>query len=199
MLTVCQGESVGLIGPNGSGKTTLCMVVSGLLKQDRGLIELAGQRVGLKDLRRYVKCAFQNPNSQIFADTVEEEIQFGFYYSGLDRIELEKRLEWVYSVLPFNRHQSPHDLSYGQKKLLSLIATLTLRPKLLLLDEPLASLDFKTVQLVHSLLQNYVDGGGSILILSHRIDDLASFCGRMVAMDHGKIVSLGFSNVGKDS
>lgn len=188
-LCILEGESVGLIGPNGCGKTTLLLVASGLLNPTSGKILLGGKPLKGKALRRSVRCAFQNPEAQLFGNTVREELEFGLLNLELARSEIVRRLDRVTDHLPFELSKDPFSLSYGQKKILSIVSTFLMEPKLILLDEPTAGLDTKNVLTFQNLAESFLRNGGSLLISSHSMPDINAFCHRALSMKHGELVN----------
>jgi energy-coupling factor transporter ATP-binding protein EcfA2 len=186
-LSISEGEVVGLIGPNGSGKTTLFLLMSGLLNHTGGRIFIAGETVKGKPLRRLVKCAFQNPENQIFGNTVEEELEFGLLKLDLDKADLRGRVERIAEYLPFDISVDPFSLSYGQKKILTITATFLIEPKVILLDEPTAGLDLKNILIFKKLAEKFIEAGGSLLISSHNLPEIESFAHRVLAMKDGRL------------
>lgn len=186
-LSVSEGEAVGLIGPNGSGKTTLFLLASGLLKPSDGCVLVGGRRLTGKELRSQVKCSFQNPDAQLFGTTVEEELTFGLRRGGLSGRDIRTRLERAGDLLPFNLSADPFNLSYGQKKLLAIITTFILEPKVIVLDEPTAGLDYKNIMILHRLAEDFLGAGGAILISSHSLPEVRALSHRLLVMEGGGI------------
>ena len=187
-LSVSEGESVGLVGPNGCGKTTLFLLASGLLSPTRGNISISRKQLRGKALRREVKCAFQNPEAQLFGSTVKEELEFGLRNLNLHQLEIRKRLEQVSDYLPFKLSTDPFRLSYGQKKLLGIVTTFAMEPQVTLLDEPTAALDFKSILAFHKLAEAFLKRGGSLLISSHSLSEVKTLCHRVLVMRDGELV-----------
>jgi energy-coupling factor transporter ATP-binding protein EcfA2 len=187
-LSISEGEIIGLIGPNGCGKTTLLMLMSGLLNPTGGSISVSNLNVKGKYLRRQVKCAFQNPEAQLFANTVQEELEFGLLNSGLSKSEVSERIGEIAEQVPYGLSVDPFSLSFGQKKILSIVATFLLQPKVILLDEPTAGLDFKNILIFHRLAELFLQGGGSLLISSHNLPEIKALSDRTLVMKDGQLV-----------
>lgn len=164
---VRRGESVCVIGDNGVGKTTLLLLVSGLLRCRKGRVLIHGSPARSRHLRNCVRCAFQNPDIQLFGNSVLEELSFGPRWTGVDEGQVQGRIEKVASMLPFGLDSDPFALSYGQRKLLSIAAAFVLDPAVIALDEPLAGLDMDSRTVVRRLLQDHLAGGGAALIAAH--------------------------------
>jgi len=187
-LSILEGESVGLIGPNGCGKTTLFLVACGLLNPKHGNILVKHKQLNGKALRREVKCSFQNPENQLFGSTVKEELEFGLRNLNLDHLEIGKRVEQISDCLPFGLSTDPFQLSYGQKKILGIIATFLMKPQVVLLDEPMAGLDFKSIMTFYKLAEAFLKRGGSLLISSHSMSEVKTLCHRVLVMRDGEII-----------
>ncbi|MEM6520267.1 MAG: ABC transporter ATP-binding protein [Cyanobacteria bacterium P01_C01_bin.70] len=163
-LTLYAGETVLLKGNNGSGKTTLLRLISGLIKPTHGTITLLGRNLArdrIVDIARVVGFVLQNPNHQLFADTVQQEVQQpGVSAQTADQIltqlNLKDRVE-----------HHPQSLSQGQKRRLALGAVLARQPKLCLLDEITVGQDAQSLELMLNLLQTFTQSGGSLLLTSH--------------------------------
>ena len=188
-LKVLRGECFGLLGPNGAGKTTTIEILEGLLHADEGEVRILGEqwRTDAESLRR--RLGIQLQETQL-ADklTVEETLRLfrSFYPSGpavdelLDLVELKpKRDAWV------------SKLSGGQKQRLSVACALAGRPELLFLDEPTTGLDPQSRRQLWEVLERFREGGGTILIPTHYMDEAHTLCDRVGIMDQGKLIALG--------
>ncbi|MHA1588561.1 MAG: ATP-binding cassette domain-containing protein, partial [Candidatus Thorarchaeota archaeon] len=188
-LDICEGETVGLTGDNGAGKTTLQLVLSGLFKPAMGSMWLRGERVSRSELLRRVKCCFQNPDDQLFAGTVEEEIGFGLRNMGFAMEEVRTRAAQQLTGLSFSGGDDPFALSYGQQKYLTILATYLLEPDVLILDEPTAGLDESHRNKLFELIGMYSSAGGSTFIISHDGDLIRTACHRTYELRNGRIVA----------
>lgn len=182
---------IGIVGRNGSGKSTLARVIAGLQEPDSGTVRVCGVDVA-KDRRaaiRTVGILFQNPDHQIIFPTVDEEIAFGLRQLGQSAAEVEDGTRAI--LARFGKGHwagvAVHPLSQGQKQLLCLMAILAMRPKLIVLDEPLSGLDIPT----RMQLMRYLDGAEAHLIhISHDPAVLADY-DRVVWIAEGRIAGDG--------
>jgi cobalt/nickel transport system ATP-binding protein len=194
-LHIPQGKRCGLIGQNGCGKTTLFLLANGLYKPQAGTIRWQGQpikydRSSLMQLRQQVGLVFQNPENQLVASTVEEDISYGLCNLGRPEPEIAQRVQQslVDFYLTELAHQPIHNLSLGQKKRVSIADVMVLQPKLLLLDEPTAYLDPRhTRELSHQLQQIHALGT-TILLASHDLDFIYRWADWVFVMDQGRLV-----------
>jgi ABC-2 type transport system ATP-binding protein len=188
-LKVLRGECFGLLGPNGAGKTTTIEILEGLLHADEGDVQVLGLRWATDAAALRPRLGIQLQETQL-ADklTVEETLRLfrSFYPSGptvhelLDSVELApKRESWV------------SKLSGGQKQRLSVACALAGRPDLLFLDEPTTGLDPQSRRQLWEVLERFREGGGTILITTHYMDEAHAVCDRVGIMDQGKLIALG--------
>ena len=191
-LTVAHGERVALLGPNGAGKTTFMLHLNGLLRGE-GRLEVAGLEVGkdvLQELRARVGLVFQDPDDQLFMPTVEEDVAFGPLNLGLDRGEVGRRVsEALAAVRMEDRAQrGPHELSMGERRRAAIATVLGMRPRLLVLDEPSASLDPRSRR---ELVQILAGLDQTMLVTTHDLPLAAQLCDRAVVLAGGRIVADG--------
>jgi energy-coupling factor transport system ATP-binding protein len=199
-LRLADGEIVGLVGPNEAGKSTLCLVASGLAPASvggslRGTLTLDGTpAAGLAthQLAERVVVGFQNPNTQRsgIAATVFEEIALGPMNLGLTVAETVERTREAIARLKLDHLvlRDPQRLSGGQAQLVGIASLLAMRPRHVILDEPTAQLDPAGTRLVGEALRSLAGTGTSLLIAEHKTDLLDGLCGRIVAIDGGRIV-----------
>ncbi|MCR5268617.1 MAG: energy-coupling factor transporter ATPase [Lachnospiraceae bacterium] len=196
-FTVSDGEFIGLIGHTGCGKSTLVQHLNGLLKVQEGEICYNGENVSDSDfdmrrLRSRVGLVFQYPEHQLFEEDVFSDVCFGPRNLGLNDAEVELRAyEALKQVGVKDEHfyQSPFDLSGGEKRRVAIAGVLAMRPEVLILDEPTAGLDPKgredILQLIKKLHeQNQI----TIILVSHSMDDVAEYAGRLLVMHEGRLV-----------
>lgn len=191
-INLCQGDKVAIVGPNGAGKSTLILHLNGIL-EGKGEITIAGMKVNRKNLptiRALVGLVFQNPDDQLFSPTVFEDVAFGPLHMGLPEDEVVKRVEEALEIVQMNgfgQHLS-HHLSLGQKKRIAIASVLSMRPQILVLDEPSAGLDPRA----RRSLINFLKGIPITMIVStHDIRMVNELFPRMIIMDDGEIVADG--------
>jgi cobalt/nickel transport system ATP-binding protein len=177
-ISIRQGEKITVIGANGSGKSTLLHMLDGLIFPDRGIVKAFGRELRENDFtdegfskyfRMKVGLVFQNPDVQLFCPTVKEDIIFGPLQLGVERKEIEKRLEGVLSILEIKDllDRSPHQLSVGEKRKVAIASTLMIDPDVLILDEPTAGLDPLTTRHIIDLLIQANEAGKTIITSTH--------------------------------
>ena len=190
ILEVGPGERVGLIGPNGAGKTTLFLLVCGVLKPDAGEIRLFEQPVVPGKFRPDIGMVFQNPDDQLFCPLVRDDVAFGPSNMGLPRAEVEARVREALSIAGALElaDRPPHHLSGGEKRMVSIAGVLAMRPRLVVYDEPSASLDIHSRRRLIRFLQASQE---TILIASHDLELILEVCDRVVLIDEGRIVANG--------
>lgn len=200
-LTIEDGELFGLIGHTGSGKSTLIQHINGLLKPTSGRvrvngIEVSAPKVPRKKLIAMVGLVFQYPEYQLFEETVYKDIAFGPKNLGLDEAEIEERVREAAALLEFDidglRDKSPFELSGGERRKAALCGVIAMRPSVLILDEPIAGLDPRgragTLRLIKRLNE---EGGFTVIMVSHSMDDVARLSSRIGVMAGGRIVNTG--------
>ncbi len=192
-LTIAPHEFVAIIGHNGSGKTTIAKLVVGLLKPLSGRVMLDGRdrsTMRAAETARHIGYVFQNPDHQIFAATVEEEVAFGPRNFGLDPDEIERRCAEVLSAvgLENDRHSDPFLLGKGQRQRLAVASVLALHPKLLILDEPTTGLDYREQRRMMKLVADLNRSGVAIVMITHTPRLVAEYARRVVMMRGGRKV-----------
>lgn len=193
-LSISNGEYLSLIGPNGSGKSTLIRQFNALLLPSSGTVAVDGLDTrSLKkqlEIRRLVGMIFQNPDHQIVGTSVEEDVAFGPGNLGLSAGEIRKRVDRSLAITGLNSlsKRSPYQLSGGQKQLLAIAGLLAMEPKMIILDEPTASLDPESRTRILDLLQELHEQGISILHVTQNMDE-AALAKRVLVMDQGQIIA----------
>ncbi len=192
-LSVKKGEFLGILGANGSGKTTLLKILNGLLKSAKGEIYLEESNVrsiNRDTLFRKICTMFQNPDDQLFASTVREDIAYGPANMGLKKEDVRKRVEdALLSVGMLEFADKPiHNLSFGEKKRICLAGVLAMGPDIMLLDEPTSCLDPMGV---NSIMQNLKklnkENGITMIMTTHSVDLVPVFIDRVVILNKGHI------------
>lgn len=192
-LSIQPGEFIAIIGQNGSGKTTLAKQIVGLLKPDEGRVLIEGRdRTALPpaETAQQVGYVFQNPDHQIFAATVEDEVAFGPRNFGLAPEAVERRIDEVLSAvnLEGERGSDPFLLGKGERQRLAVASVLALRPRLLILDEPTTGLDYGEQRRMMKLVTELNDAGIAIAIITHTPWLVAAYARRVVLMRHGRLL-----------
>lgn len=194
-LVVDDGEFLGVIGHTGSGKSTLVQLMNALLVPTAGRVLVDGMDTRERKLRRRVRTtvglAFQYPESQLFANTVAEDVAFGPRNLDLPDDEVDRRvreaLERVGMDYAKVAQRTPFDLSGGQQRRVALAGILAMEPRVLVLDEPAAGMDPATVSEIRAYLRELNDQGLTIVLVSHSMDDVAELCSRIIVLDHGTL------------
>jgi len=198
-LRVRRGEFLSLMGSTGAGKTTLCLTLNGILPQLMGG-SLDGQIVvaGMDtrdhspgEMSSQVGLVFQDPESQLFNMTVEDEIAFGLESLGLSPAEMKERIAWALEVvrLPKLRRRHPLQLSGGQKKRLAIATVLAMRPQVLVLDEPVTGLDPLGRREVLSVVEQLKrDRETTVVMVEQDAEAVTAWADRVVIMEQGKLV-----------
>lgn len=195
-LSVAPGESVALLGGNGSGKSTLLKVALGLLVPDRGEVRWDGapldrSRGGLARFRRQAGLLFQDPDDQLFAPNLLQDVAFGPLAQGLSPDDARDRALQALARVDLDAYADlpPHLLSHGMRKRAALAGVLALRPRLLLLDEPSAGLDPGSLEVLIGLLSDLPGQGVAILVSTHDLDLAAQVTRRAVVLAAGRVVA----------
>ncbi len=193
-LEVASGEFCGILGANGSGKTTLLKVMDGLVKDIHGQVLLDGhdlRRLHPRDIYRKVGLVFQNPDDQLFAQTVFEDVAFGPRNMGFAEWEVTSRVESALANVEMAEYagKNIHALSFGQKKRVCIAGLLAMGHEILLLDEPTAGLDpMGEYRMMELLLQLNKDKGVTVVMATHSVDLVPLFLHRLHILSKGRLV-----------
>ncbi len=201
-LKVRRGEFLGIVGASGSGKSTLCLTLNGIIPNSirgefKGNVYVKGQNtrdISPAKLSPIVGLVLQNPDSQLFNMTVEEEIAFGLENLGFEVDEIRKRINWALKITGLQglENEFPPNLSGGQKQRLAIASVLAMKPEIIVLDEPTAQLDPRGREQVLSLITLLnKEQGITIVLVEHNTDYMLSFADRVIVMDRGKIIMEG--------
>ena len=197
-MEIFKGEKVAIMGPNGAGKSTLFSHFNGLTEPTSGYLELDGKKMEydkktLLEIRQKVGIVFQDPNDQLFAPTVKEDVAFGPMNLGLDYEEVEKRVNEALELVGMKKFKdkTPHHLSGGQQKRVAIAGIIAMRPEIMILDEPTAGLDPQGVDQVLTILNNLNKDGMSIVISSHDIEMVNGFAEKIFVLYEGEIHASG--------
>ncbi len=195
-LTVKNGEFVAIMGQNGAGKTTLVKHFNGLLKPTRGKVLVDGvetSKASIAQLSRNVGFVFQNPDHQLFSETVEEEIAFALKNFGFEEQVIEKRIDWALNLLALTQYRktSPFMLSGGERKRVALASVLAWDPQMLILDEPTIGQDHQQKENLRQFIVQMQSQGRTVVTVTHDVEFVAECNPRVLLMREGKIVADG--------
>ena len=197
-LKIERGEMVALLGKNGAGKSTLFLHLNGIYEPDEGQVFIDGEELkydkkSLLKFRQKVGIVFQNPDDQIFAPTVEEDVAFGPLNLGLSMEEVQDRVEDALARVGMSgfEKKAPHHLSGGQKKRVAIAGILAMKPEVMVLDEPTAGLDPQGVVDLSKLLRELNDEGITIVISTHEVDLVPNYAERVFVLVDGLLIAEG--------
>jgi len=195
-LKVEDGEFVAIMGQNGAGKTTLVKNFNGLLRPTKGEVLVDGvstRDVSVAKLARTVGFVFQNPDHQLFSETVEEEIAFALRNFGFDQEAIEKRVTWAVNLLDLvsYRKTSPFMLSGGERKRVALASVLAWDPKVVILDEPTIGQDHRQKENLRQFIVQLNEQGKTVVVVTHDVEFVAECNPRVVLMKEGRTIADG--------
>lgn len=191
-LEIQEGEYLALIGQNGSGKTTLSKLIGGLNKPTSGDIQIIGKSVmemSIRERASLVGYCYQNPDHQIFLNTVEDEIAYGPKNLGLSPDEVEDRVVQALEAVGLlkYRKEEPYFAGKGERQKIAVASVLAMQPKLIVLDEPTTGLDWRDSQNMMRLIHTIHDAGHTIMIITHNMRLVAEHAHRAIVMCQGQI------------
>ena len=200
-IEIEKGEKVAIIGPNGAGKSTLFSHFNGLTEPTSGCVKIEGKPISfekdeLLKVRQKVGIVFQDPNDQLFAPTVKEDIAFGPMNLGLSYDEVEKRVEDALKMVGMENYEdkTPHHLSGGQQKRIAIAGIIAMKPELMILDEPTAGLYPDGVEKVLNIMNQLNEEGMTLIISSHDIDMISKYADKIFVLYNGEIIESGNKN-----
>lgn len=206
-MEIKEGEFVAILGHNGCGKSTLAKHFNGILRADEGFVKVMGLDAGdennLLEIRRNVGMVFQNPDNQIIATVVEEDVAFALENLGVPHDEMVHRVDEALDLVGLSefRNRAPHMLSGGQKQRVAIAGILAMKPKCIILDEPTAMLDPQgRKEVMKTILRLNKEEGITVVLITHYMDEAVQ-ADRVVVMSGGEMILDGtprevFQNVG---
>ncbi len=195
-LEVRRGEFLAVLGQNGSGKTTLVKHFNGLLEPTEGSVRVEGEetvRQGIRRLGQRVGYVFQNPDHQIFSDTVFDEVSFGPKVRGFEEDEIKERVSEALAAvgLAGRGDEDPFGLTKGERQRVAVASVLAVRPEVLILDEPTTGLDYAEQRSMMDLVRRLNEAGSTIIVVTHTMWVVAEYAHRAVAMKAGRVALSG--------
>lgn len=195
-LTICRGEFVAFIGQNGAGKTTLAKTFNGILTPGSGEVLVEGRETraaGLDVLARIVGYVYQNPDHQIFSNTVKEEVAFGPRNLGLSPEEIDRAVQQALELVGMQGEADAYPLllGRGQRQKVAVASVIAMGSPVLVVDEPTTGLDLQGSLGIMHLLRQWNEAGRTIIIITHDMNIVAEFAPRTVAMAQGRILADG--------
>ncbi|WP_305553510.1 energy-coupling factor transporter ATPase [Methanobrevibacter sp. V74] len=182
-LEIKKGDFIALIGKNGSGKTTLALIIMGILKKNKGVVNVFGETNGdIKKIRKKVGFLFQNPEHQLFCNTVTEEIKYGLE----NDIDMNKIMENMNLKRLKDNH--PLTLSRGERQRVATATAISNNPEILIIDEPTTGQDWNNIKSFMNILKELNDNGKTILIITHDMRVVGEYCKKVILMDDGEIL-----------
>lgn len=196
-LDIMENEITAIVGQTGSGKSTLMQLVDGLLVPTSGKIQVNGMMVTSQSskadftkLRQQIGFVFQFPESQLFADTVLQDVMFGPSNLGMSQDQARQQAIDALQLLKFPSDlfdQSPFQLSGGQMRRVAIAGVLAMKPQILILDEPTAGLDPNGQYELMQLIKQLHEQGTTIIFITHQMEQVVQYADRVVALQSGKI------------
>ena len=193
-LDVEAGDFIAILGHNGSGKSTLAKHINALLLPSEGSLWVDGRDVTKEEntfaVRQTAGMVFQNPDNQIIASVVEEDVGFGPENIGVPTDEIWERVDKSLAAVEMTKYRkhSPNKLSGGQKQRVAIAGVMAMHPRVLVLDEPAAGLDPEGRDTILSQIRDYHEKTGiTVLLVSHSMEDIAKYANRVLVMSHAKL------------
>ena len=197
-LTINDGDFVAIMGQNGAGKTTFIKHFNGLLKPSSGIVRVNGvetTKTSVAALARNVGFVFQNPDNQLFSETVEDEIAFALKNFGFDKQIIDERVTWALDFLSLSQYRktSPFLLSGGERKRVALASVLAWNPETLVLDEPTIGQDHEQKEKLRQFVMQLQAKKKTVIMVTHDVEFVAECNPRVILMRDGKIVADGIA------
>jgi len=195
-LLIGDGELVAILGENGAGKTTLIKHINGLLKPSKGAVLVNGMSTKestVASIAKSVGLVFQNPDHQLFAETVEKELSFALTNFGFATDDSSKRVNWAMREFSLEgyRERPPFMLSGGERKRLALASVLCYGPSIVILDEPTTGQDNRQKERLAGLLKKLNEEGKTVIIVTHDMEFVADYIPRTILLSGGRVLADG--------
>ncbi len=194
-LSINEGDFIVLSGANGSGKTVLIRHFNALLMPTKGEVLLNGKNIkkNIIEARKNIGLIFQDSDSQIVGQTVEEDIAFGLENLSIDKITIKQEVSKLITLMHLEEciGRDPHTLSGGQKKRLAIAGVLAMKPRIIIFDEPFTGLDYPSIKTVVSEIVSLKRHGHTIIVVTHELEKILAYANRLILMQKGSIVADG--------
>ena len=193
-----EGKKIALVGPNGAGKSTLMLMFNGILRPTAGEVYFKGEALkydsaSLRNVRRKVGLVFQNPDDQLFAPTVYQDVAFGPVNLGYPKDKIERYVNYALSYVGLSGFESrpPHHLSGGEKKRVAIAGVLAMEPEVMILDEPTSNLDPAGSEEIMEMLDELNSSGKTMIISTHDVELAYRWADQILLMEDGKLLHCG--------
>jgi len=195
-LKIAKGETIAIMGENGAGKTTLVKHFNGLLKPTKGEVKVLGKNTkneSVASLSRHVGMIFQNPDHQLFGETIEKEVEFALRNFGFKEEIIERRVKWALELMELSeyRDKSPYTLSVGERKRLTIASVLAYDPDIVIMDEPTAGQDAIQKEKISEIISLLRHKGKTVIIVTHDVEFVVNRIDRVLLMADGHIIAEG--------
>ena len=195
-VKIKDADFIAIIGENGAGKTTFIKHLNGILKPTQGDIYINGlntKKASIAELSRDVGLVFQNPDHQLFCETVEDEIAFGLKNFGFNKDAISERVTWALNLLDLTKYRkvSPFMLSGGERKRVALATILAWDPKILVLDEPTIGQDFHQKDKLRQFIVQLNSQGRTVIMVTHDVEFVADCNPKVIVMSNNRIIATG--------
>lgn len=195
---ICQGEKIAIVGQNGAGKTTTVKMMNGLLKPTSGTVMIDGmdtKNYTTAQLSRVTGYVFQNPDEQIFHNTVRAEIEFGPGVLGFDLEKIREKTKWAADLCGLSEHmdENPYNLPLSIRKFVTIASVLAMDEKILVLDEPTAGQDLRGIQLLEKILEELQKKGTTVITITHDMEFVVNNFPKVFVMAHKNLLKVGAS------
>ncbi|MFX1567465.1 MAG: energy-coupling factor ABC transporter ATP-binding protein [Promethearchaeota archaeon] len=194
-LKIFSNDFIALIGKNGSGKTTLIKHFNGLLKPQQGEVQLKNKSIEdytITNISQIIGYCYQNPDHQLFKNTIREEIEFGLKNLKFHEHEIERRYNEITELLDLKKfeemYKSTFYLSKGVRQRLALASVLVLEPDILIIDEPTTGQDYRMIEEFMKILQDLHKRNRTIIIVTHDPRVIAKYSKEVIVLDDGKLI-----------